>query len=292
MPDNATPQRPAFGILLMIAGMMIVPGLDICAKLLSENHDVIQVTWSRFAFSLAWLIPAILIRREHWWRFPKHPWTQILRGLCLLGATLFFFIAIQTNPIPNALGLVFISPLVVTLLSPIVLGETFGIRRFIATIVGFLGVLVVLKPESSDFQPSLLFAMLAGFSYALYILITRKVSTSSSPIMTLTYTALVGAMVLTPALPAIWIWPDQNALWIMIIMGFVATSAHFLIILSCHYASASQVAPFNYAEIIGATWLSYLFFDYLADTRTWIGIVIICASGIYIWMRELQQREK
>ena len=292
MNQLQTEQRPMLGIMLMIGGMMIIPGLDICAVLLSDQYHVFQVTWSRFAFSIIWLIPVVLIRREKWWRKPKHPWIQILRGICLLLATIFFFICIQTNPIPNALGLIFISPLVVTLLSPIVLGETFGIRRFAATIVGFFGVLIVLEPDSADFDPTLLYAMLAGFSYAAYILITRKVSTSSSATMTLVYTSLTGCIFLIPLITGVWKTPDLDGILIMMLMGLIATSGHFLIILSCQYASASLVSPFNYTEIIGATLLSYLFFDYFPDLRAWLGIVVISGSGIYIWIREMKDQHK
>ena len=277
--------------MLMVAAMLIIPALDICAKLLSEHFHVLQVTWSRFVFNLLWLIPLILLRREKWWRLPRHPWIQIFRGLCLLMSTLFFFLCIKTNPIPNALSLLFISPLIVALLSPLILGETFGARLFIATIFGFIGVLIVLQPNSSEFQPSILYAMLAGSSYALYILVTRKVSTSSSPLMTLLYTSVVGTIALVPWIPAVWITPDIGALVIMSTMGLIAATAHYLIILACQYAPASKISPFNYVEIIGATFLSYLFFDYLPGYIVWVGIFIICASGIYISMLEISQHK-
>lgn len=282
------PDRPLLGIGLMIIAMLIIPGLDICARFLSEQYHVLQVTWARFAFSLIWIIPCLLWRRERIWRMPKHPWIQIVRGLCLLLATLFFFRSIQTNPIPNALALLFISPLIVTLLSPIILGEAFGVRRFIATIVGFIGVLVVLQPTSEAFQPSLLYALLSGLCYAFYILITRKVSTSSSPLMTLLYTAIVGSVALAPAIIPVWQTPDTNALILMTAMGLIATAGHYFVILACQLAPASIVSPFNYTEIIGATILSYIFFDYLPDYLTWLGIVIICGSGIYISLREIK----
>ena len=283
-PDD----RPLLGVMLMIAGMLIIPALDICAKLLSDQFHLLQITWSRFAFNLLWLLPLLLISREKWWRWPRHPWIQLIRGLCLLMATLFFFQSIRTNPIPNALAILFISPLIVTVLSPLVLGESFGIKRFTATVIGFVGVLIVLQPTGSDFQPDLLYALLAGLSYAFYILITRKVSVSSSPLATLFYTALVGTIVLLPWMPGVWVKPDSNSLMIMLAMGLIAASGHYLVILSCRYAPASLVSPFNYTEIIGATILSYLFFDYLPGHTVWIGILIICASGIYISIREFK----
>ena len=179
-----------------------------------------------------------------------------------------------------------------TLLSPFVLGETFGLRRLLATFFGFIGVLIVLQPNSDEFQPSLLYALIAGLSYALYILVTRKVSTTSSPLMTLFYTAVVGTVAITPWIPLVWVPIDSEALLLFAAIGLIAATGHFLVILSCQYAPASLVAPFNYTEIIVATMLSYLFFDYLPNPIVWLGIAIICVSGIYISLREFSQQRR
>ncbi|MFT7387205.1 MAG: drug/metabolite transporter (DMT)-like permease [Candidatus Endobugula sp.] len=284
--------RPMFGIGLMIMGMMVIPIMDILAKTLAAQYPVLQITWGRFIFNVIWLIPFLIWRKEKWWVVPKHPWIQIFRGLCLLSSTFFFFLSIKSNPIPNALALLFVSPLIVTLLSPFILGETFGLRRLLATLFGFAGVLIVLQPNSDEFQPSLLYALIAGMSYALYILVTRKVSTSSSPLMTLFYTAVVGSVAITPWVSLVWVPVDSEAILMFAAIGMIAATGHFLLILSCQYAPASLVAPFNYTEIIVATMLSYLFFDYLPNAVVWLGISIICVSGIYISLREISQRRR
>ena len=286
--ENTNRDRPLLGIVLMVLGMIIIPVIDVCAKILSETYPVWQVIWSRFAFHMIWLFPLLIITRQKWWLFPVSPGYQFLRGMCLLLATVCFFISIKTNPIPIALAMLFISPLVVTLLSPVLLGEMFGIRRFIATVVGFCGVLIVINPITSDFDPTILFALLAGILYALYIIITRKVSNTGSAIMTLFYTGIVGVVFLSPMMPAIWVAPDQNGFILMALIGLSAVTGHYLIIRACHYAPASIISPFNYTEIISATFLSFIFFDYLPEPRVWLGIGIICLSGLYISMRESQ----
>jgi drug/metabolite transporter (DMT)-like permease len=282
--------RPMLGIMLMMMAMIVIPLMDIFAKMLAAQYPVLQITWGRFIFNVIWLIPFLIWRKEKWWLLPQRPWIQIFRGLCLLSSTFFFFLSIKTNPIPNALALLFVAPLIVTLLSPFILGEKFGIRRLLATLFGFVGVLIVLQPNSDEFQPSLLYALIAGLSYALYILVTRKVSTSSSPLMTLFYTAVVGTVAITPWVPMIWVPVDSEAVLLFAAIGLIAASGHFLVILSCQYAPASLVAPFNYTEIIVATMLSYLFFGYLPNTVVWLGIGIICVSGIYISLREIKQQ--
>jgi drug/metabolite transporter (DMT)-like permease len=284
--------HPMLGIGLMIIGMMVIPMMDILAKILAAQFPVLQIVWGRFIFNVVWLIPFLIWRKEKWWAVPKHPWIQIFRGLCLLSSTFFFFLCIKSNPIPNALALLFVSPLIVTLLSPFVLGETFGLRRLLATLFGFIGVLIVLQPNSNEFQPSLLYALIAGLSYALYILVTRKVSTTSSPLMTLFYTAVVGTVAISPWIPLVWVPIDGETLLLFAAIGLIAATGHFLVILSCQYAPASLVAPFNYTEIIVATMLSYLFFDYLPNPIVWLGIAIICVSGIYISLREFSQQRR
>ena len=144
------------GIGLMLLGMSTVPFLDVFAKLLSEDYSVMQVTWTRFFFHACWLIPIILWQQVQWKRVPESLGLQFMRGLMLTLATLFFFAAIKSNPIPNALTLLFISPLVVAMLSPALLGERFDLFIGAGVVVGFFGVVVVLQPSGEEFKPSLL----------------------------------------------------------------------------------------------------------------------------------------
>ena len=284
-------QRPLLGIMLMLAAMIVVPVLDICAKLLSADYSVIQVTWSRFVFHTLWLILLLSLLRRPWWRLPNKPGQQFLRSMAITMTTLFFFLAIADNPIPAALSLLFVSPLVVALIAPLWLGESFDLRRLLAVIIGFIGVLVILQPNSSAFKPSLLWALAAGFAYAFYLMATRKLSDSNgSSLTTLLHTAVGGSIVLTPFMLTHGALPDLKGLAMMAAMGFFAAAGHFLIIKAFEYASASQLSPFNYFEIVAATLLSYLLFDYWPDIRVWLGLLIIGLSGLYITLREVRSR--
>ncbi len=284
-------QRPLLGIMLMLAAMIVVPVLDICAKLLSADYSVIQVTWSRFVFHTLWLILLLSLLRRPWWRLPNKPGQQFLRSMAITMTTLFFFLAIADNPIPAALSLLFVSPLVVALIAPFWLGESFDLRRLLAVIIGFIGVLVILQPNSSAFKPSLLWALAAGFAYAFYLMATRKLSDSNgSSLTTLLHTAVGGSIVLTPFMLTHGALPDLKGLAMMAAMGFFAAAGHFLIIKAFEYASASQLSPFNYFEIVAATLLSYLLFDYWPDIRVWLGLLIIALSGLYITLREVRSR--
>ena len=171
-----TQHRPLLGIGLMVLGMLLVPLMDACAKVLSRDYPVLEITWARFMFHFLWLLPVVHWQRLPWWKMPPAPGIQMVRSLFLTLATLSFFLAIKENPIPNALALLFISPLVVTLVAPFVLNECFDRKRAGAVVVGFIGVLVVLRPASDEFQPSVLFALGAGVGYACYLMATRKLA--------------------------------------------------------------------------------------------------------------------
>ncbi|MDP6166293.1 MAG: DMT family transporter [Gammaproteobacteria bacterium] len=284
--------RPLLGILLMLVAMVLVPILDIFAKLLSAEYSVLQVTWARFLFHTLWLILLLSVLGRKWWKLPKNPGQQFMRSMMLTFTTLTFFMSIADNPIPTALALLFVSPLVVAMIAPMWLGESFDWRRLFAVIIGFIGVLVVLQPTSAAFKPSLLWALVAGFGYAFYLMATRKLSRGGeSSLATLLHTAAGGLLVLTPMMIPSWTLPTMQGWFMMAAMGFFAASGHFLIIKACEYASASQLSPFNYFEIVAATLLSYVLFDFWPDLLVWTGLLIIALSGLYITLREVQENK-
>ena len=280
--------NPLIGMGLMMLAMVLVPVLDLFAKLLSVDYAVIQVTWARFVFHGLWLLPLLAWKGVVWWRIPKQPMYQMLRSVMLTITTVSFFYAIKDNPIPTALTLLFVSPLIVAIVAPIWLGESFDTPRGIAVVLGFVGVVVVLRPTADSFSPAILWALVAGVGYAFYIMFTRKLSASGPPLLTLFYTAVGGVIVLTPLVGSVWTSPDLTGVAMMASMGLFAAMGHFLIIMACEYATASQLSPFNYFEIVAATAISYFAFDFFPNMYVWLGIAIICTSGAYVSWRELQ----
>ena len=289
----AAHDRPLLGIGLMIMGMSFIPVIDICAKLLSADFHPLQISWSRFFFHVLWLLPILLAQAHRCWPIQGDWRWHLGRGLSLMLATIFFFVGISMNSIPATLALLFISPLVVTLTAPLLLRERFVWSRLLAALLGFSGVLVVLRP-GGEFQPSLLFGVLAGCAYASYLLFTRKLTSASSvpPALSMLYVAVVGSVLLLPALPGVWQTPDWRDTGIMALMGLAAVSGHYLILFACRCAEASLLAPFTYSEMVGATVLSYLFFDFWPQLNVWVGVGIICSSGIYISISEMRARKK
>lgn len=283
--------RPLTGICLMALGVSIVPLMDGIAKYLSADYPVMQIVWGRFAFHLLWLLPFLLLYfGPRALLTPSRPGLQLLRGAFLLGATLCFFAAIKFMPIADALALLFISPMVCTLLSPWLLREPVGLWRWLAVAAGFAGALIVVRPGFGVFQWASLLALTAGALHGCYLVTTRMLSGSTNPAITLFYTAIVGAVVMSLAVPAVWVTPQPAAWGWMALMGLIAASGHFLIIKSFERAPAPVVAPVGYAEIVVATIVGYVVFSDFPDAWTCVGIVIIVASGILISVREHRRR--
>jgi drug/metabolite transporter (DMT)-like permease len=134
---NSKNKRLLTGIALMLIAMMVVPVLDVMAKILSRSYPVMEVSWARFFFHTLWLLPILYWRNLKWWHLPKNPGLQVFRSLMLTCATVLFFTAIKSNPIPNALTLLFISPLVVAIIAPFLLGERFDLGMGVGVLVGF-----------------------------------------------------------------------------------------------------------------------------------------------------------
>ena len=187
----------------------------------------------------------------------------------------------------KALTLAFVAPLVTTTLSPIILGEKVGIRRWTAVIVGFIGSLIVIRPGFIEFNLATVAALGTGCFYGVYLIITRKLHSTDNPLLTLLLTGVVGVTISSIFVPVVWTNPTyMEWLWLAL-MGIFACLGHILLIYSLRYADASKLAPFGYFEIITNIILGYYFFKDFPDLWTFIGLFIIIMSGIYIFRREM-----
>ena len=278
-------------IILSASAWMILPVMDAFAKFLSSSLDVLQITWGRFFFTavFTFLLMIIFYRKSLIWT--NKPLLQIIRGLFLVFSTYLFFYSISVISLPKALTLAFVAPLFVTALSPFFLKEKVGIRRWTAVFIGFIGTLIVIRPGFLEYNLATFAALGTGFCYGFYLIITRKLSTSDNPLLTLLFTGVVGVIILTFFMPSVWINPTPNQWYLMAIIGLIASVAHFFIILSLKYADASKLAPLGYTEIITNVIISYYFFNELPDNWTYLGLFIIVLSGIYVSRREYSLRK-
>ncbi len=178
------------------------------------------------------------------------------------------------------------SPIIVTILSIFFLREKVGIHRWTAVVIGFLGVIVIIRPGYIDFNFASLSALAAGISYAFYIIYTRKLSFTDSAVITLIFTGSVGCLIISLIVPFVWINLNINQILFLILLASIGTLGHFLIILSLRLGEASKLAPLGYFEISTNIFVGYVFFDDLPDIWIYSGLFLIILSGIYIFIRE------
>ena len=273
-------------ILLNISAWMLLPVMDGMAKHLSTEIHFMQVVWGRYVFmAIISIIFTYFFFNKHL-KWPNNIKIQLLRSSFLFLSTILFFYAISVISLSEALTLSFISPMIVTLLSAVILKERVGIRRWSAVVVGFIGVLFVVRPGFNEINLATITALCCGICYALYIVSTRKLSNQDSPFLTLIFTGILGSIIICLFVPFFWTWLNLSQWFLLIALAGVGTLAHFLLILSLTYAEASKLAPLSYSEIIMNIIIGYYFFGDFPNRWVWIGLVIIIASGVYISLRE------
>ena len=273
-------------IILNLSAWVMLPIMDGFAKYLSSTLPVLQITWSRYFFTVLITLPVMLIffRKNLTWT--EQPKLQLIRGLILFCANILFFYSISIISLAKALTLAFIAPLIVTALSPFLLGEKVGFRRWAAVVTGFIGSLIVIRPGFVELNLASIAALGTGVLYGFYLIITRKLHDSDNPLLTLLLTGIVGAVLGSLIMPTVWVSPTITEWYMMFAIGFFASLGHLFIILSLRYADASKLAPFGYFEIVTNIIIGYYFFNHFPDSWTFLGLFIIISSGIYLFRRE------
>lgn len=278
---------PLLGIGLMLSAMAVLPFLDVVAKHLGQTGvPVMQIVWARLFFGAIITLPFALNLAG--WRglAPRMPVMHTARAIFLIGATGFFFLGLTYLPIADCLAIFFVQPLVVTMLSPLILGETVGIRRWMAVVVGFIGTLIIIRPGFQEFNPGVIFALGAGLCLAIYMLLTRRISGSAPAMVTTFYTSLIGAIITTAVVIFFWQPPSPGEWGLFVLLALIANGGHYLIVKAYDYGEASMLAPLSYTEMIMAVVLGWYFFGDLPDRWTVAGVGILIACAIYISVRE------
>lgn len=275
----------------MLCTMFLFVTMDTLAKHLMQSYPVIQVVWARFFFHMLTmtLVLACLHRKAMLTAFKSgNLKLQIFRSSLLVLTTALFFTGLSQTSLATATTIMFLSPIYVTVLSIPVLGESVGPRRWLGVLAGFIGALIIIRPGSESFTTGHLLLMIAPLSNALYQLMTRKTRTFDNNQTTLLYTAFVGVLVTSVAVPKVWLAPDLSGWLLLSLVGLLGCISHLCLIKALRNAPAAAVVPLSYSALIWATVYGYILFDSLPDRWTLTGAAIIIASGIYIFMREQQ----
>jgi drug/metabolite transporter (DMT)-like permease len=286
-----TSDRPFLGIGLILLSMLVFSIMDGISKGLAAELHPIQVAWGRFFFVTLSLVPLLA------WRRPPLRTTQpvrhVVRGVAMLGSSVCFVFALAHLPLAEASAIGFASPLMITALSIPLLGENVGIRRWSALIVGFIGVLIVIRPGGATFDYAAIYPLLSAACWAFGIIITRQMQATEDVLTTLTWSTVVGFAILSAAVPFTWS-PVGAIEWVcFVLLGVLSTVGQLFLINAFRYAGASLLSPFSYSQMLWATIIGWLAFAQLPDVPTWIGTSIIMASGVYTLHRErVRARER
>ncbi|MQM32303.1 MAG: EamA family transporter [Candidatus Accumulibacter phosphatis] len=273
--------------LLFLTALLLFAALDATAKHLSALFAVPLLVWARYLVHLVIMLLAVAPSMGRRLIVTERPWLMSLRGLTLVAVTLLGQLALKTLPLAETTALIFVAPLLVALLAAPLLGETVRLRTWLATIAGFVGVLLIARPGGSLFGPGVAYALGAALSYAAYQILTRKLAASEHPMRLLFYTALLGTLAMLPVLPVYWdgIWPTPTQSLLIISLGLYGGIGHFLLIRAFHETSASLLAPLIYTQLVWATLLGWLVFDHFPDLLTVVGMLVIGASGLSLAIR-------
>lgn len=292
-PAPAEPPRPPAprrenslrGIGLMLLGSIFLSGADVASKYLTATTPAIQVVWLRYA-AFALIMLAVAAPRGFAQLRPRRAGTQILRGVAVTVSSILFVSSLKYLPIADATATSFVAPLFVTALSIPILGEKIGWRRWTATGVGLLGVLIVVRPGGSDFQLASILPVLSAATWAFALIVTRMMSATENPVTTLAWSAIVGCVLLSALQPLVWQPLSREALLVGLFIGVSSTVGHWFVIQAFRHADASLLAPFSYVQLLWASLFGFILFAVLPDAFTWLGSAIIIASGLYTAHRE------
>ena len=282
-------ERPSLGILYRLIAVVMFTGIDTLSKLMGQDgYHPVQISWGRLVIQLTMLLPFVLRTGLVRVVSTGHPYMQSVRGVVMAIAAIAFVSGLETLPLATMTSINFISPFLITILSIFFLKEHVGYHRWIAIAVGFAGALIVVRPGASAVDPGAVYALIAALSWAIGVVATRYVQRKDNALTTIFFTVVIGT-VITSAIVAPYWKPIEGSAWYYLLgIGLFSTAGQLLMIASLRHAEPSVVAPFTYTQLIWATLIGLLVFGDFPDTYTWLGSVIIIASGLYVWHRERQ----
>jgi drug/metabolite transporter (DMT)-like permease len=284
---GARQDNVARGIFFALVAILIFSSQDAMSKFLVQSVSPFQMTMMRFwafgAFSLflalrkGSLTAALRTRQPLW---------QVLRGLLLITDIWMYVLSLRTVPLAAVQSITLVYPLLVTLFAIPLLGEKVGVFRLVAVTVGFLGALIIVRPGGVPLDWGVGYAIGSGACYALYIVLTRKVSATDSATTSVVYVGAVGLLVSTAV--GVFFWHPLD-LTTTLLIGYIMVTgvvAHGMMILALTLAPASTLQPFNYTSLPWSIALAYLIFHEVIDPISLLGAGIIVAAGLVVMTRE------
>lgn len=273
------------GIFFILLAVFLFAGSDALSKYLINDYPVVMVLWVRYVvhtlLMLAVLRPPSLGKLIEC----KLPKWQVLRGLCMVCTNLLFISALHFIPLAEGTAIVYISPLLVLALSGPILGDEVGRLQWIAVVIGFIGVLIVVRPGGSLFHPVALLAISAAFSFSIYQLITRKLSGIDNANATNLISGMISAIVTSAMIPFFWKTPTLPMALFMVGLGVSALLSHLFMTHAYQFAKPALLAPFTYMQLLFAGIIGYFLFDHTPDFLGLMGMLIIVLGGLFALLK-------
>jgi drug/metabolite transporter (DMT)-like permease len=278
-PVHAHPLR---GVLMVMLAVFLFSSMDTLAKhmLRREAYPIPPLIWARYAVHLVFMIALLAPRMGIGLVRTQRPGVQIVRGLLLVGSTGFFYLSLMHLPLAEAAAITFVGPVLVTALSGPVLRERVTRRQWAAVGLGFLGVLIIVRPGGGVFTVYAVYPLCSALLFSFYQVLTRKLAGRENPFTTLFFTALVGAAATSVPLPFTWQTPQADQIAFMIGIGALGGTGHFFLIRAVEHASPARLAPFIYTQLLWSTLLAYLAFGEFPASGSLVGMLVIVSAGM------------
>ncbi len=256
------------------------------AKYLTQSYPVIQVLWGRFFFAMV-----VTLLSMHGPNFfgrlrTRRPALQFVRSCLMLGCTLMFITALSLMPLAEVEALNFTAPLFVTALSLPLLGEKVDLKRWLAVLAGFAGVVVIVRPGAGVMSWAAILPVCVALGYALYQITTRHIGNSDAALTSLFHAGILGTVGFSAVVPFYWQTPSLIDWLLFVAIGALGAGSHLLMIKALTLAPASVLQPFGYIELVWAVAIGWIVFGAIPDAYTFLGAAIIVASGLYVLTRQ------
>jgi drug/metabolite transporter (DMT)-like permease len=286
---SGAPRSALRGIAFMVAGGACFAVMDSLVKWVSPRFAISQIIFFRSLFAL--LPIGVLAAREGGLRALRtaRPGGQVLRSLCGLISLCSFVYAFGHMPLADAVGIGFSAPILITALSVPLLGESVGIRRWSAVLVGFVGVIIIVRPGGGVLQATALVAFVGTLFYALAMILIRQLGRSETTIAIAFYYSATCIVVAGAALPFQWATPDLADGLCLLALGIIGGFGQLFVTAAFRSAPVAIVAPFDYVSIIYVSLIGYAVWGDVPDTPLLVGAAILVASGLYILHRETRR---
>ncbi|WP_191832812.1 MULTISPECIES: DMT family transporter [Pseudomonas] len=272
--------QPLRGILLVVLATFLFASHDALSKYLAGFYPILWVVWARYLVHTLLMMAIFLPQSGLRVLRTRRPGLQALRALCLLGTSLLFTTALQYIPLAEATAVNFLAPLLVTALSLPLLGEKVTRGQWVAVLVSFVGVTVIVHPGGALFTPAVLLPFGSALCFCFYQLLTRKLSGIDSPTTSNFFTGVLNTLVMSAIVPMFWQTPSLIHGLMAVALGTCGMTAHLFLTQAFRHAPPAMLAPFSYCQIVFAGILGLVLFGHSPDMAGLVGIALICLSGL------------